>query len=150
MATIFDKLTQFSDDAVIAVGAPKHAGLYTATAIAINKNYNTGVASGTVMILMNVKDMKIQLNSNFSKKMTVAQAKALAEDPAGVATLLCGTKPVGNPNLHYLYTGVQSNLKPYSSTTDFPTAPGRYVVTIVTLGGDYLAPPVTKTFQITK
>lgn len=150
MATIFDKLTQFSDDTVIAVGAPKHAGLYTATAVAVNKNYNTGYASGTVMILMNVKDMKIQLNSSFSKKMTVAQAKALAEDPAGVATLLCGTKPVGNPNLHYLYTGVQSNLKPYSSTTDFPTAPGRYVVTIVTLGGDYLAPPVTKTFQITK
>lgn len=150
MATIFDKLTQFSDDTVIAVGAPKHAGLYTATAVAVNKNYNTGYASGTVMILMNVKDMKIQLNSNFSKKMTVAEAKALAEDPAGVATLLCGTKPVENPNLHYLYTGVQSNLKPYSSTTDFPTAPGRYVVTIVTLGGDYLAPPVTKTFQITK
>lgn len=150
MATIFDKLTQFSDDTVIAVGAPKHAGLYMATAVAVNKNYNTGYTSGTVMILMNVKDMKIQLNSNFSKKMTVAEAKALAEDPAGVATLLCGTKPVGNPNLHYLYTGVQSNLKPYSSTTDFPTAPGRYVVTIVTLGGDYLAPPVTKTFQITK
>lgn len=150
MAAIFDKLTQFSDDTVIAVGAPKHAGLYTATAVAVNKNYNTGYKSGTVMILMNVKDMKIQLNSNFSKKMTVAEAKALAEDPAGVATLLCGTKPVGNPNLHYLYTGVQSNLKPYSSTTDFPTAPGRYVVTIVTLGGDYLAPPVTKTFQITK
>lgn len=150
MATIFDKLTQFSDDTVIAVGAPKHAGLYMATAVAVNKNYNTGYTSGTVMILMNVKDMKIQLNSNFSKKMTVAEAQALAEDPAGVATLLCGTKPVGNPNLHYLYTGVQSNLKPYSSTTDFPTAPGRYVVTIVTLGGDYLAPPVTKTFQITK
>lgn len=150
MATIFDKLTQFSDDTVIAVGAPKHAGLYMATAVAVNKNYNTGYTSGTVMILMNVKDMKIQLNSNFSKKMTVAEAKALAEDPAGVATLLCGTKPVGNPNLHYLYTGVQSNLKPYSSTTDFPTEPGRYVVTVVTLGGDYLAPPVTKTFQITK
>ena len=150
MATIFDKLTQFSDDTVIAVGAPKHAGLYTATAVAVNKNYNTGVASGTVMILMNAKGMKIQLNSNFSKKMTVAQAEDLAKDPAGVATLLCGTKPVGNPNLHYLYTGVQSNLKPYSSTTDFPTAPGRYVVTIVTLGGDYLAAPVTKTFQITK
>lgn len=150
MATIFDKLTQFSDDTVIAVGAPKHAGLYTATAVAVNKNYNTGVASGTVMILMNAKGMKIQLNSNFSKKMTVAQAEDLAKDPAGVATLLCGTKPVGNPNLHYLYTGVQSNLKPYSSTTDFPTAPGRYVVTIVTLGGDYLAAPVTKIFQITK
>lgn len=150
MATIFDKLTQFSDDTVIAVGAPKHAGLYTATAVAVNKNYNTGYTSGTVMILMNVKDMKIQLNSNFSKKMTVAEAKALAEDPAGVATLLCGTKPVGNPNLHYLYTGVQSNLKPYSSTTEFPTEPGRYVVTVVTLGGDYLASPVTKSFQITK
>ena len=150
MATIFDNLTKISDNTKIAMGAPEHAGIYQVWAIAINKNYNTGVASGTVMILMNVKDMKIQLNSNFSKKMTVAEAKAPAEDPAGVATLLCGTKPVGNPNLHYLYTGVQSNLKPYSSTTDFPTAPGRYVVTIVTLGGDYLAPPVTKTFQITK
>ncbi len=46
--------------------------------------------------------------------------------------------------------GFTSKWKPYSSTTTAPTEPGRYVVTVVTINGDYLAAPVTRTFQITK
>lgn len=53
-------------------------------------------------------------------------------------------------NIHYLYSGFTSKWKPYSSTTEHPTEPGRYVVTVVTINGDYLAAPVTRTFQITK
>ena len=145
---VLDKMTELFDDAKICVGLPDHAGLYKAYAIAVNKNYNTGYASGTVLILMNVKNVKIVMNENFDKKMTVETAKEVAKAPASLQHN--GVTVKDQSSLHYLYTGIQSNLKPYQSTTDFPTEPGRYVVTVVTLGGDYLAPPVTRSFQITK
>lgn len=148
LASVFDVLTMVSDDLTIAVGVPKHAGMYRAYAIAVNKNYETNFASGTVLILMNVKNVKIVMNEKFSSKMDAATAAEVAKAPASLQHN--GVTVKDQSSLHYLYTGIQSNLKPYQSTTDFPTAPGRYVVTIVTLGGDYLAPPVTKTFQITK
>ena len=50
----------------------------------------------------------------------------------------------------YLYTGVQSNLKPYYSTTKAPTEPGVYTMTAVTVGGNYQAAPIIRTFTITK
>ena len=53
-------------------------------------------------------------------------------------------------NIHYLYTGVTSKFRLYSSTTTLPTETGRYVVTVVILGGNYLAAPITRTLQITK
>lgn len=31
-----------------------------------------------------------------------------------------------------------------------PTEPGRYVVTVVTIGGNYQAAPITRSFQIVK
>lgn len=145
---VLDKMTELFDDAKICVGLPDHAGLYKAYAIAVNKNYNTGYASGTVLILMNVKNVKIVMNENFDKKMTVETAKEVAKAPALLQHN--GVTVKDQSSLHYLYTGIQSNLKPYQSTTDFPTEPGRYVVTVVTLGGDYLASPVTRSFQITK
>lgn len=145
---VLDKMTELFDDAKICVGLPDHAGLYKAYAIAVNKNYNTGYASGTVLILMNVKNVKIVMNENFDKKMTVETAKEVAKAPASLQHN--GVTVKDQSSLHYLYTGIQSNLKPYQSTTDFPTEPGRYVVTVVTLGGDYLASPVTRSFQITK
>ena len=145
---VLDKMTELFDDAKICVGLPDHAGLYKAYAIAVNKNYNTSYASGTVLILMNVKNVKIVMNDKFSSKMDAATAAEVAKAPA---SLQQNGKVVKNQSsLHYLYTGIQSNLKPYQSTTDFPTEPGRYVVTVVTLGGDYLASPVTRSFQITK
>lgn len=147
MVSIFTEL-DFADDTTIAFGVPKHAGMYRAYAIAVNKNYNTNYASGTVLILMNVKNVKIVMNEKFSSKMDAATAAEVAKAPASLQHN--GVTVKDQSSLHYLYTGIQSNLKPYQSTTDFPTEPGRYVVTVVTLGGDYLAPPVTKTFQITK
>ena len=145
---VLDKMTELFDDTKVCVGLPDHAGLYKAYAIAVNKNYNTGYASGTVLILMNVKNVKIVMNENFDKKMTVETAKEVAKAPALLQHN--GVTVKDQSSLHYLYTGIQSNLKPYQSTTDFPTEPGRYVVTVVTLGGDYLASPVTRSFQITK
>lgn len=150
MATIFDKLTQFSDDTVIAVGAPKHAGLYTATAVAVNKNYNTGYASGVVMILMNAKGMKLEPNESVYKKaLTVSEAEAIVANKTPVVTLTYNgsAENIDQSSVHYLYTGVTKPFGLYSSK-EFPTKPGSYIVTASVIGGDYLAPPKTFTFKI--
>lgn len=150
MATIFDKLTQFSDDTAIAVGAPKHAGLYTATAVAVNKNYNTGYASGVVMILMNAKGMKLEPNESVYKKaLTVSEAEAIVANKTPVVTLTYNgsAENIDQSSVHYLYTGVTKPFGLYSSK-EFPTKPGSYIVTASVIGGDYLAPPKTFTFKI--
>ena len=80
-------------------------------------------------------------------KLTAEEAKSF---DFGVTLTSNGNSDIDQSNVHYLYTGFTSKWKLYSSTTTAPTEPGRYVVTVVTLGGDYLAAPITRSFQITK
>ena len=150
MATIFDKLTAFSDDTQIALGAPKHAGLYTAFALAVNKNYNTGVANGIVLIAMNTAGMKLVPNADIKGKSINAEtAKQMSETgtPA-LVTLYCGdsAENIDQTSIHYWFTGVNT----IYAGSKMPTKPGKYIVTASVYGGDYLAPPVTFTFRITK
>ncbi len=150
MATIFDKLTAFSDDTQIALGNPKHAGLYTAFALAVNKNYNTGVANGIVRIAMNTAGMKLVPNADIKGKNIDAEtAKQMRETgtPA-LVTLYCGdsAENVDQSSIHYWFTGVNT----IYAGSKMPTKPGKYIVTASVYGGDYLAAPVTFTFRITK
>lgn len=149
LASVFDVLTMVSDDLTIAVGVPKHAGLYRAYAIAVNKNYEPNYATGTVLILMNWKDIKIVPNENLKKQtITVSEAEKYASGELAAATLL--NKSTGESSgidqsaLHYRFTGLN---KIYSSH-DFPTAPGKYIVTVSVRGGDYYALPTTFTFTV--
>lgn len=149
LASVFDVLTMVSDDLTIAVGVPKHAGLYRVYAIAANKNYETNFASGTVLILMNWKDIKIVPNADLKKQtITVSEANEYADGTKAAATLL--NKSTGESSgidqsaLHYRFTGLN---KIYSSH-DFPTAPGKYIVTVSVRGGDYYALPTTFTFTV--
>lgn len=151
LASVFDVLTMVSDDLTIAVGVPKHAGLYRVYAIAANKNYETNFASGTVLILMNWKDIKIVPNADLKKQtITVSEAKEYADGTKAAATLL--NKSTGESSgidqsaLHYRFTGINGG-KFYSSH-DFPTAPGKYIVTVSVRGGDYYALPTTFTFTV--
>lgn len=150
MATIFDKLTAFSDDTQIALGSPKHAGLYTAFALAVNKNYNTGVANGIVRIAMNTAGMKLVPNADIKgKSIDAERAKQMRETgtPA-LVTLYCGdsAENIDQTSIHYWFTGVNT----IYAGSKMPTKPGKYIVTASVYGGDYLAPPVTFTFRITK
>lgn len=61
-----------------------------------------------------------------------------------------GDVSISQESVHYLYTGLTSSWRLYSSTTTPPTEPGSYVVTVVTLGGNYQAAPITRSFRITK
>lgn len=147
LASVFDVLTKVSDDLTIAVGVPKHAGLYRVYAIAANKNYNTNSASGTVLILMNWQNMKITPNPDLKKQtITVSEAKEYADGTKAAATLACDGDASGidQDALHYRFTGLN---RIYSSH-DFPTTPGKYIVTVSVRGGDYYALPTTFTFTV--
>lgn len=144
---VLNKLPGVFDNTRVAFGTPNHAGVYTATAITDNANYNTGVGVGVLTVLKVTKGVKITWETEIPKKLTTDEAAAFNWD---AYLTVDGVAVKDTSNIHYLYSGFTSKWKPYTSTTTAPTEPGRYVVTVVTINGDYLAAPVTRTFQITK
>lgn len=143
---VLNKLPGVFDNTRVAFGTPNHAGVYTATAITDNANYNTGVGVGLLTVLKVTKGVKITWDEDIPKKLTQEEAEAFNWN---AYLTVDGVAVKDASNIRYLYSGFTSKWKPYSSTTA-PTEPGRYVVTVVTINGDYLAAPVTRTFQITK
>lgn len=146
--TIINKMPSVADSVRVSFGTPNHAGLYTVTAVTDSKNYETGVGIGTLLVKMRSKGVKLNWNERFvNGKITAEEAKNFDFK----ATLSSdGDVTIAQDNVHYLYSGFTSKWKPYSSTTTPPTEPGRYVMTVVTLGGNYQAAPITRGFKITK
>ena len=144
---VFNKITLL-DNVRIALRTPDQVGIYTVYAVTNNDNYNTGFGMGALVVKKHYSGVKLQWNK------TIPNGKLTAEEAAGFdfgATLMYDGNPAKKQtNVHYLYSGFTSKWKPYSSTTTPPTEPGRYVMTVVTLGGNYQAAPITRSFQITK
>lgn len=145
---MLSKLPGLLDDVRVAFGTPDQAGLYVVTAVTNNKNYETGVGTGMLLVKKHYSGVKLEWNETIPNgKLTAAEA---AEFDFGVTLTYNGEPAAKQDNVHYLYSGFTSKWKLYSSTTTPPTEPGRYVVTVVTLGGNYQAAPITRAFQITK
>lgn len=145
----FNTLTSLSDDTIVAIGTPAHAGVYTLTAIATGKNYETAEATGSVTVLKNWTGIKLAknpiLDSN-DNKITVSQANELAKGN-NLCILTKDGEALNNASagsIHYWFTGVG---KLYAKST-MPTAPGKYIVTASVRGGDFFAMPKTFTFTI--
>ena len=149
ISNTLNKFPGLLDNVRVAFGTPDQAGIYTVYAITNNKNYETGVGTGMLLVKKHYSGVKLQWNQK-----TIPNGKLTAEEAANFdfkATLSYnGNSEISQDNVHYLYSGFTSKWRPYSSTTTPPTAPGRYVVTVVTLGGNYQAAPITRSFQITK
>lgn len=143
-----NKFPGLLDDVRVAFGTPDQAGIYTVYAITNNKNYETGVGTGMLLVKKHYSGVKLQWNR------TIPNGKISAADAAdfdfGATLSYDGNRNISQSNVKYLYSGFTSKWRPYSSTTTPPTEPGRYVVTVVTLGGNYQAAPITRAFQITK
>lgn len=135
------------DSTRIGFGTPGRAGLYSVTVITDNKNYNTGVGVGALLVRMRSSGVKLNWNEELGSKISAADAAGF---DFGVTLSYNGDVTVSQGNVHYLYSGFTSKCRIYSSTTTPPTEPGRYVMTVVTLGGNYQAAPITRSFQITK
>lgn len=142
---VINKLPGIADNVRVGFGTPNRAGLYAVSAVTDNKNYETGVGIGALLVKQHVKGVKLTWNQKLTKI-----SKEEAQNFDFKATVTYNGEAVSDENVHYLYTGVQSNLKPYSSTTKAPTEPGVYTMTAVTVGGNYQAAPIIRTFTITK
>ncbi len=142
---VINKLPGIADNVRVGFGTPNRTGLYAVTAVTDNKNYETGVGIGALLVKQHVKGVKLIWNQKLTKI-----SKEEAQNFDFKATVTYNGEAVSDENVHYLYTGVQSNLKPYSSTTKAPTEPGVYTMTAVTVGGNYKAAPIIRTFTITK
>lgn len=142
-----NKFPNLLDDVRVAFGTPDQAGIYTVCAVTNNKNYHTGFAMGSLVVKAHVSDVRLTWNAPLNGKLTVEEAAAFDFG----ATLRYNEKPVADQSsVKCLYTGITSNWQAYSSTTTPPTEPGRYVMTAVTVGGNYQAAPITRSFLITK
>ena len=144
---VFNKITLL-DNVRIALRTPDQVGIYTVYAITNNDNYNTGFGMGALVVKKHYSGVKLDWNQNFTNgKISAADVKNFN---FGATLSYNGKQVEDQSSVHYLYSGFTSRWKPYSSTTTPPTEPGRYVVTVVTLGGNYQAAPITRAFQITK
>lgn len=144
---VFNKITLL-DNVRIALRTPDQVGIYTVYAITNNDNYNTGFGMGALVVKKHYSGVKLDWNQNFTNgKISAADAKNF---DFGATLSYNGEQVEDQSSVHYLYSGFTSKWRPYSSTTTPPTEPGRYVVTVVTLGGNYQAAPITRAFQITK
>lgn len=141
---VIDKLPGIADNVRIAFGSPNHAGIYAVTAVTDNRNYKTGVGVGALVLKADKAKLVWKQDIRKISAADAANADFMAE------LTVNGVAVADQSSVHVLYSGFTSKWKPYSSTTTPPTEPGRYVMTVVVLGGDYVASPVTRTFQITK
>lgn len=145
--TVVNNLPGILDSVRISFGTPNRAGLYTVAAVTDSKNYETGVGIGFLLTKMRFSGPKLTWNQEISGKLTAEQAKNF---DFGATLWYNGELVKDQSSVHYLYSGFTSKWRIYSSTTTPPTEPGSYVVTVCILGGNYMAAPITRSFQITK
>lgn len=143
-----NKMPGILDSVRISFGAPSRAGLYTVAVVTDNQNYETGFGMGFLLVKMRLSGVNLTWNQEIQNgKLTAEEAKTFDFS----ATLSYdGVATDSQESVSYLYSGFTSKWRVYSSTTTPPTEPGRYVMTVVTLGGNYQAAPITRSFQITK
>lgn len=143
-----NKMPGILDSVRISFGAPSRAGLYTVAVVTDNQNYETGFGMGFLLVKMRLSGVNLTWDEEIiNGKLTAEEAKTF---DFGATLSYNGDTSISQESVSYLYSGFTSKWRVYSSTTTPPTEPGRYVMTVVTLGGNYQAAPITRSFQITK
>ena len=152
---ILKTFDNISDNTVIAIGTPAHAGVYQAIAVSPEtKNYEAGRGTGSLIILKNWKGVKLEKSDMFTgskNEITVTNATKIANGEEGAYAVVLKQNGVilsdnAQSAVHYLFTGINHG-KLYSSSK-MPVEPGRYIVTATVRGGDFFAFPKTFSFTI--
>lgn len=142
---VLDKMPSMVDDVTIGFGTPNKAGLYGVVAVGVNSNYETGYGMGSLIVKMRLTGNKLTWTEDVSGSITEAQA---AKMDLGAQLSRNGDVTISQRNVKIRYTGFTSAGKLYSSTKA-PTKAGRYLESAMTVGGNYFATPITRTFTIT-
>lgn len=72
---VINKLPSIADNLRISIGAPNHAGIYSVTAVTDNKNYNTGVGAGA--LVLKADKAKLVWNQSIGKRSLQAMRHQL-------------------------------------------------------------------------
>ena len=116
---VINKLPSIADNLRISIGAPNHAGIYSVTAVTDNKNYNTGVGAGA--LVLKADKGKACMEPEYRQKISAAEA---AGADFGARLEIGGAAVADQSSVSVLYSGFTSKWKVYSSTTTPPTEPG--------------------------
>ena len=120
ISNTLNKFPGLLDNVRVAFGTPDQAGIYTVYAITNNKNYETGVGTGMLLVKKHYSGVKLQWNQTIPNgKLTTDEAKNF---DFGVTLMYDGKPAEKQTNVHYLYSGFTSKWRPYSSTTTLSPA----------------------------
>lgn len=140
---VINNMPGITDNVRIGVGKPTHVGLYNATAITTNPNYNTAIGTGTLLVKLRLIGVKLTWNESLPY---IIKSSELADTDFGATLSFNGDTTISQRNVKYRFTGF-SGLRLYSSTKA-PTAPGTYTVTVYTQGGNHTTLPIVRTFRV--
>lgn len=144
---LISELPGIADDLLIRFGTPAHAGMYKLFVVTNSKNYNTAIGLGALIVRIRTEGVKLEPNAElYRNKITVSEAKEYAEGTKKAALLEYNSSADGidQTAVQFWFTGMNT----VHAKKDFPTKPGKYIVTASVVGGDYYAPPVTFTFTV--
>ena len=96
---VINKLPGIADNVRVGFGTPNRPGLYAVTAVTDNKNYETGVGIGALLVKQHVKGVKLIWNQKLTKI-----SKEEAQNFDFKATVTYNGEAVSDENVHYLYT----------------------------------------------
>lgn len=144
LLNVINKLPGVFDSTRVAFGAPNRAGMYLATAIASNPNYNTGVGTGVLVVKMRATGASLSWNND----QTTYAASELKTDTLGATLMRDGSAVDNQDGVHYRYVGFTTAHKLYVSK-QAPTEAGTYRQTAYIFGGNDLAKSISRTVTIT-
>ncbi len=141
-------LPGIADDLLIRFGTPSHAGIYQAYVITNSRNYHTGFGLGTVTVKKQTKGLALVRHGSLSDgELSLDEAKAILEGSDALCLLSKDGTALGaqaQSAVRFWFTGMNT----VYAGSSMPAKPGRYIVTVTVVGGDYYAPPSTFTFRI--
>lgn len=73
---VINKLPGIADNVRVGFGTPNRPGLYAVTAVTDNKNYETGVGIGALLVKQHVKGVKLIWNQKLTKISKEAKVKS--------------------------------------------------------------------------
>ncbi len=111
LLNVINKLPGVFDSTRVAFGAPNRAGMYLATAIASNPNYNTGVGTGVLVVKMRASGASLSWNND----QTTYAASALKADTLGATLMRDGSAADNQDGVLYRYVGFTAAHKLYVS-----------------------------------
>ncbi len=141
-------------------GSPSSAGVYLVAGVTTSGNYETSMGLGYLTIAPRSSDVSLEFANELSRTVSKEEAAGFdysvnvsgtAEgDAANLLVTFTGTSYAGDAYLQSVSLKSTDADMAEKLTAAAPTAPGAYVQTATTLGGNYLAAPISRAYAISR